>query len=644
MTTVTFDATDPDYNSGTFTPRSSQHGVMQAPTEPQPLPNIRTTGLTTAICGIDLSQIEMRIAAHLSGDPAMIRELGPGGDIHSNTARIIYKTDKATVGEKRWKEMRNLAKTIGFGCVPLDTHALTPDGWKLHNELKVGDRVLGYNQDTNVTEWTEVLEKVYYASAPLIRMQNSYWAATSTPTHRWYGSRRTSNGVEKRITRDVFTTDDIRTEHTITLAAPLTDDTYANDITPTEAAVIGWLLTDGSFHWNAALTGKTSQAGGRKRQIKAEIYQSKPAGIAALEKLLADIPHTVYTRTRPGVMRQYIYRLNHTYARDLWTKSGLENTTYTGFVLQLSADARAAFLQAVIEAEGTPMRNTFTITQNRGPKMDAIRLAAFLEGHVPSVSDNGSYKDNISQKTRLCKPYITGQRIAKVALPSAPVWCIRTALGSWVMQQEGIPMITGNSLYGLAGPGLLKRTPTLGLTIEEANAFIEGFYTAYPILRVWQNNIRTFTRKHGYAETILGRRRYFPDITSSDFSKRGEAERGAINHPVQGSAADFFKIAVLKVYDYLKESQSQSKIVALVHDELVLEAPLAELRWLHETVPPIMASAITLDVPVYVDFEFGPSWGEVHEPDDEKWPFPPEAVLTTPPNTWYNMQHNPEAM
>ena len=192
----------------------------------------------------------------------------------------------------------------------------------------------------------------------------------------------------------------------------------------------------------------------------------------------------------------------------------------------------------------------------------------------------------------------------------------------WKEMRNLAKVVGFGSLYGLAGPGLLKRTPTLGLTIDEANAFIEGFYHAYPQLKVWQDGIIRFTKQNGYAETILGRRRYFIDITSRDYDRRGEAERGCINHPVQGSAADFFKIATLKVFHFLKDADSAAKIVALVHDEIVLEAPDGEIAWLSENVPNLMANAIPLKLPVFVDFEFGQSWGSVKSHHPEKHPFP----------------------
>jgi DNA polymerase-1 len=176
--------------------------------------------------------------------------------------------------------------------------------------------------------------------------------------------------------------------------------------------------------------------------------------------------------------------------------------------------------------------------------------------------------------------------------------------------------------YGMAGHGLLKRTPTLGLTIEQADSFIKGVYDAYPGWREWQLDTIKFCKINGYAETMMGRRRYFPDITSRDFEKRGEAERGAINHPIQGSAADYFKTAALRVYRFMKASNCASKIIALVHDEIVIEAPDGEVQWLAETIPAIMASAVTLKVPVFVDFEFGQSWGTVKGFDPDKHPYP----------------------
>lgn len=167
--------------------------------------------------------------------------------------------------------------------------------------------------------------------------------------------------------------------------------------------------------------------------------------------------------------------------------------------------------------------------------------------------------------------------------------------------------------YGLAGRGLMARAPQAGLTLEEADALIAAYYATYPGVHKWQIQMKQFTYKHGYAETILGRRRYIPEILSKSSSRRNEAARAAINHPIQGSAADYFKLATLGVYNYLRSANLLTRIIALVHDEIVMEAPLDEVDKLAENVPHIMANAMELRVPVFVDFEVGPSWGEVKE-------------------------------
>lgn len=170
------------------------------------------------------------------------------------------------------------------------------------------------------------------------------------------------------------------------------------------------------------------------------------------------------------------------------------------------------------------------------------------------------------------------------------------------------------SLYGLTAHGLLLRTPSLDLTIEEAADFIKSFYEAYPGLRNFQRQTILYVKRTGYAETMLGRRRYLPDITASDRMIRGEAERAAINVPIQGSAADFFKIACINVQNYLKSSGLKTRMINQVHDEIVMEGPQDELDILGENIPPLMANAIPLKVPVKVDMEFGESWGDL-----KKW-------------------------
>lgn len=173
-------------------------------------------------------------------------------------------------------------------------------------------------------------------------------------------------------------------------------------------------------------------------------------------------------------------------------------------------------------------------------------------------------------------------------------------------------------LYGLTPDGLVMRTPTLQISRKEAEEFINAFYRSYPKLRPWQQRVIASTRKLGYAETILGRRRYLPDITSRDFASRTEAERQAINVPVQGSAADYFKLSILRVGEWLQANGLRTRLVNQVHDEIVMEAPKEEIPILAAIVPEIMSNVMKLKLPVKVDMEIGPSWGELRKVDEWK--------------------------
>jgi DNA polymerase I len=171
-------------------------------------------------------------------------------------------------------------------------------------------------------------------------------------------------------------------------------------------------------------------------------------------------------------------------------------------------------------------------------------------------------------------------------------------------------------LYGLTPHGLLMRTPTLGLTIEEATHFIAEFYATYPDLQEWQKTVKRFVRKYGYFETLLGRRRYFPNITARDRHVSAEAANAAVNFPVQGGAADYFKLACIAVWERMRQLKMLSIPVNQVHDEFVGEGPKAELEvWGTELIP-VMCDRMELLVPVLADLEVGLNWGELYDYED----------------------------
>lgn len=164
-------------------------------------------------------------------------------------------------------------------------------------------------------------------------------------------------------------------------------------------------------------------------------------------------------------------------------------------------------------------------------------------------------------------------------------------------------------IYGVSAFGLSNQT-TLSRT--QAKALIDTYYENYPKLKAYMNDQVDFAREHGYVTTVLGRRRYLKDINSRNAIVRGAAERNAINAPIQGSAADIIKIAMLNIYKRMQNERLQAKMLLQVHDELVFECPKAELDTLTQLVQTEMENAYALQVPLTVDIGIGQNWLEAH--------------------------------
>jgi DNA polymerase-1 len=162
--------------------------------------------------------------------------------------------------------------------------------------------------------------------------------------------------------------------------------------------------------------------------------------------------------------------------------------------------------------------------------------------------------------------------------------------------------------YGLSDFGLARDT---GMSTEEARAFIDAYFRAYNRVREFLEGIKIQAREQGYVETVLHRRRYIQDIRSPNRMLRQGAERIAINMPVQGSAADIMKLAMIRLIGYMHEQRLASRMILTVHDELVFEVPPDERDRLIEVVPDLMATAYPLKVPLQVDLKLGPNWQDM---------------------------------
>jgi len=164
-------------------------------------------------------------------------------------------------------------------------------------------------------------------------------------------------------------------------------------------------------------------------------------------------------------------------------------------------------------------------------------------------------------------------------------------------------------IYGISAYGLSQR---LKIPRKEAQTLIDEYFAEYPFIKKYMDDMKTFAKTNGYVETLLGRPRRLKDINSKNATVRGFAERNAINSPIQGTAADLIKVAMIKIHKAMQQKQMQSKLILQVHDELVFDAYKTELEELRALVIDNMSSAMDIAVPLVVDSGTGDNWLQAH--------------------------------
>ncbi|MYJ01873.1 MAG: DNA polymerase I [Chloroflexi bacterium] len=169
-------------------------------------------------------------------------------------------------------------------------------------------------------------------------------------------------------------------------------------------------------------------------------------------------------------------------------------------------------------------------------------------------------------------------------------------------------MMNFGVIYGLSAHGLSQRS---GMERRDAQAFIDAYFGRFERVAQWIEETKESTKERGYAETLLGRRRYLPEINSRNFQRRNAAERMAVNMPVQGTAADVMKRAMIELDDALRARELKSRMLLQVHDELIFEAPSEEIDSLADLLREIMPAALDLVVPLNIEVKSAPNWRDL---------------------------------
>ena len=176
-------------------------------------------------------------------------------------------------------------------------------------------------------------------------------------------------------------------------------------------------------------------------------------------------------------------------------------------------------------------------------------------------------------------------------------------------QRSNAKTVNFGIIYGVSAFGLSQQTD---LSRSESKELIDTYYESYPKLKAYMSSQIDFARDNGYVATVLGRRRYLKDILSQNAIVRGAAERNAVNAPIQGSAADIIKIAMINIHKRLETGDWKAKMLLQVHDELVFDVPRTEVESLSAMVKEEMENAFVMDVPLVVDLGVGENWLEAH--------------------------------
>ena len=176
-------------------------------------------------------------------------------------------------------------------------------------------------------------------------------------------------------------------------------------------------------------------------------------------------------------------------------------------------------------------------------------------------------------------------------------------------QRRYAKVINFGLIYGMTAFGLAQN---LGIGRDAAKAWIDRYFDRYPGVARYMDTTRARAKRDGFVETVFGRRLWLPEIKSPNGPRRAGAERAAINAPMQGTAADLIKLAMVSVQNVIDQEGRQSRLIMQVHDELVLEVPPNELDWARAEIPARMAAVATMKVPLMAEVGIGPNWDQAH--------------------------------
>ena len=335
-------------------------------------------------------------------------------------------------------------------------------------------------------------------------------------------------------------------------------------------------------------------------ELKLPVIKKTPSGAPStneevLEKLALDYP-------LPKIILDYrgMAKLKSTYTDKLPNMvNPATGRVHTNYAQAVAITGRLA--------SNDPNLQNIPVRTEEGRKIREAFIAP--ENHVIVSADYSQIElrimAHLSGDRRLLEAFHQGEDIHRAT--ASEIFGI-TPLEVTSDQRRYAKTINFGLIYGMSAFGVASN---LGISRTDAKNYIDRYFQQYPGVTQYMENTRTQAIEQGYVETVFGRRLWLPEIKSGR-PRRQAAERAAINAPMQGTAADIIKLAMIAVQDWLEKDQLKSKLIMQVHDELILEVPENELAIVRRKLPELMAQAAELDVPLIAEVGSGKSWGEAH--------------------------------
>lgn len=515
---------------------------------------------------------------------------------HFNMPDEVYTDELKEMLAKspEWKEaelariekIRGMGKAGNYACVPMDTTVLTPTGFKNYSELSVGDTILSY-KDGKIVE-DVIKHKHFYKDAEVWHYGDSKKILRATSNHRWLTTNRSSGVVEYKD----FT--QFNTETKIITTAPYVGG--SSMVTPDEAGLVGWLLSDGSFS-------------GGKVSIAQSVRKFTDDIEGLLERLGLD--YNLYQSPRDNGNHVNIYNLHKGALTELASRCGFalvkDGFNWSEWVMNLSCEALEAFVHSFWLGDGDVKNvKSYTITQNRGDVADAVMLAMYLLGEGRVKSEPKGDKCLIIRKHKA--PHITNQRKKLVKKTTEDVFCLTTGNSNFVIKQDDEIMITGNCQYG-AGAKTVARTAKVSLDVGQQ--IVEGYRMMNWSIDVIASN--TSIKKTSFGDFQLNpiNKMYYPLKTAKD----------RFSTLIQGSGSYVLDLWLMFIFKRLKLANEVGlfkfppKLIATFHDELIIEINNLDRDNLQNLVNDAMVDvnkALNLNVDLTCDIKFGINYSEIH--------------------------------